>query len=233
VFATGVAPALATHAEISIYQEEAETDASADPYRFFYIDSVLFEETAFIKGFFESITQDKETATVNNSLRPVPYPEITGMELNADINLNGLIFNTIDEDGILWVCTDIEGWWGNSVSEVADIPRGLGDGSYDVRGRYAARDIEFSGVFLPPNKDMILYSREKLITAIDLVKTNGWLIVDEDPPKASLVRLVGRPSISTVSPRGRTEFSFTLRASDPIKYEWIYGNEDARSPGAN
>ena len=229
VFATGVAPAGATHAELSIYQEEAETDASAQPYRFFYIDSVLFEETAFIKGFFESITQDEETTNVNKSLSPVPYPEITGMELNADITLNGLIFNTIDEDGVLWVCTDLTGWWGNSEPEVANIPRGLGDGSYDVRGRYAAREIQFSGVFLPPNKELISKAREKLILAIDLVKTNGWLIVDEEPPRASLVRLIDRPEIFTVNARGRTEFSFTLRASDPIKYEWIYNDRDGRN----
>jgi len=155
VYATGVAPQTSTYAEISIYQEEAEDDTSAQPFRYFFIDSVMFEESPYIRGFFENITQEKETTTVNKSLSPVPYPEITGMELNADINLNGLVFNTIDEDGILWVCTDIEGWWGNSEPEVANITRGLGDGSYDVRGRYAARDIEFSGVFLPPSKEMV------------------------------------------------------------------------------
>ena len=229
VFVTGVAPDGATHADLLIFQEEAEEDTSEQPFRFFYIDSVLFEETAFIKGFFESITQDEETTNVNKSLSPVPYPEITGMELNADITLNGLIFNTIDEDGVLWVCTDLTGWWGNSEPEVANIPRGLGDGSYDVRGRYAAREIQFSGVFLPPNKELISKAREKLISAIDLVKTNGWLIVDEEPPRASLVRLIDRPEIFTVNARGRTEFSFTLRASDPIKYEWIYNDRDGRN----
>jgi len=229
VFATGVAPVGATHADLLIFQEEAEEDTSEQPFRFFYIDSVLFEETAFIKGFFESITQDEETTNVNKSLSPVPYPEITGMELNADITLNGLIFNTIDEDGVLWVCTDLTGWWGNSEPEVANIPRGLGDGSYDVRGRYAAREVQFSGVFLPPNKELISKAREKLISAIDLVKTNGWLIVDEEPPRASLVRLIDRPEIFTVNARGRTEFSFTLRASDPIKYEWIYNDRDGRN----
>jgi uncharacterized delta-60 repeat protein len=228
VYATGVAPAGSTYAELSIYQEEREEDASAQPFRFFYIDSVMFEETAYIKGFFESITQEDETTSVNNALKPVPYPEITGMELNSDISLNGLLFNTIDEDGVLWVCTDLQGWWGNSEAEVNNITRGLGDGSYDIRGRYAARQIEFSGVFFPPNKTLVSKAREKLITAIDLVKTNGWLIVDEEPPRASLVRLVDRPEINTVNSRGRTEFSFTLRAHDPIKYEWVDGDQYGR-----
>jgi hypothetical protein len=208
---------------------EAEDDASDQPFRNFFIDSVMFEESEYVNGFFESLTQDKETSTVNKALSPIPYPEITGMELNADISLNGLLFNTVDEDGVLWVCTGLEGWWGQADPEVPDIPRGLGDGSYDVRGRYASRQIEFTGVFLPPSKDMVAQAREKLITAIDLVKTRGWLIVDEEPPRASLVRLVDRPQITTVNARGRTEFSFTLRAYDPIKYEWIYGDESGRN----
>jgi hypothetical protein len=235
VFATGEAPfdpstgAPSTHATISIYQVESEANASSQPYRYFFIDSVMFEESPYVNGFFESLTQDQETTTVNKSLSPVPYPEITGMELNADITLNGLLFNTIDESGVLWVCTGLEGWWGQAEPEVPDIPRGLGDGSYDVRGRYASRQIEFSGVFLPPNREMVAEAREKLITAIDLVKTRGWLIVDEEPSRASLVRLVDRPQITTVNARGRTEFSFTLRAYDPVKYEWIYGDESGRN----
>jgi uncharacterized delta-60 repeat protein len=228
IYITSNAPEGVTYAEISIYQEESESDTSEQPFRFFFIDSVMFEESLYVNTFFETLTQAQENTTVRRALSAVPNPEITGMELNADISLNGLVFNTIDEDGIVWVCTDLQGWWGQADPEVEDITRGLGDGSYDVRGRYAAREIEFSGVFLPPNKDVVLKAREKLITAIDLVKNNGWLIVDEEPPKASLVRLVGRPDITTVNARGRTEFSFTLRAFDPVKYEWIYGNEDSR-----
>jgi hypothetical protein len=34
------------------------------------------------------------------------------------------------------------------------------------------------------------------------------------------VRLSGQPDIETVNARGRTEFSISLRAADPIKYEW-------------
>jgi uncharacterized delta-60 repeat protein len=228
IYITSEAPEGVTYAEVSIYQEESESDTSEQPFRFFFIDSVMFEESLYVNTFFETLTQAQENTTVRRALSAVPNPEITGMELNADISLNGLVFNTIDEDGIVWVCTDLQGWWGQSDPEVQDITRGLGDGSYDIRGRYAAREIEFSGVFLPPNKDAVLQAREKLITAIDLVKNNGWLIVDEEPPKASLVRLVGRPEITTVNARGRTEFSFTLRAFDPVKYEWIYGNEDSR-----
>ena len=213
----------AAYAEVKIYQVEAEATEG-----YFLIDAVMFEQSSYVNSFLESISQDQENNFVNTALRPVPLPNITGMELNADINLNGLQFNTIDEDGILWVCTDLEGWWGQPESEVPDVSRGLGDGSYDVRGRYAAREISLSGVFFPPAKELVEIARDKLVVAIDLVKKSGYLVVDEEPPKASLVRLVDRPEITTVSPRGKTEFSLTLRAPDPIKYEWVDGDENGR-----
>jgi hypothetical protein len=231
ISATGTAPfALperpeypAAFAEIQIYQLESEASLG-----YYLIDAIMFEQNAYVNSFFESISQDRENNSVNTVMRPVPLPNITGMELNADITLNGLQFNTIDEDGILWVCTDLEGWWGQPEPEVPDISRGLGDGSYDVRGRYATREISLSGVFFPPTKEYVEIARDKLVVAIDLVKKSGYLVVDEEPPKASLVRLVDRPQITTVSPRGKTEFSLTLRAPDPIKYEWVGGDENGR-----
>ncbi len=214
----------ATFAEIQIYQVEDEATNGS-----YLIDSIMFEQSPYVNSFFEVLTQDQENNAVNTVMRPVPYPNITGMELNGDIILNNLQFNTVDEDGILWVCTDLDGWWGHPEPEVPDVSRGLGDGSYDVRGRYAARTINFSGVFIPPRKELVAMAREKLISAIDLVKRNGYLVVDEEPPKSTIVRLVDRPSIVTVNARGRTEFSFTLRAPDPIKYEWVSGDENGRT----
>jgi hypothetical protein len=40
-------------------------------------------------------------------------------------------------------------------------------------------------------------------------------------PKTSYVRISGRPEITTVAARGRTDFSIGLRAADPIKYELV------------
>jgi hypothetical protein len=147
------------------------------------------------------------------------------MQLNADVSIGSLILNTVDENGVVWVCTDIEGWWVHPEPEVRDIPRGWGDGSYDVRGRYQARQITLNGVFLTPDPSLIPVSRDKLIQETDLVYVGGWLKTNENPTKASFVRLSGQPDIQTVNARGRTEFSIGLRAADPLKYEWYEGNE--------
>ena len=179
--------------------------------------------------YIEAVSQGRETAAVNNTLRTVPAPIFTGMKLKGDIRLGSLTLNTIDANNVVWVCTEIEGWWVHPDPEVPDIARGWGDGSYDVRGRWQARQLTLSGVILTPDASYVPAARNTLISATSLVHTGAWLVVDEEPSRASYVRLSGRPDIQTVNPRGRTEFTFGLRAADPIKYEWVDADPDGYS----
>jgi hypothetical protein len=212
---TAVAPTDAVIAQIRLYQPNAGTAGQK-----FLIDAAMLEASAYVNEYTDDFSQGQETTKVNNALRPVPYPHLTGMQLNADVNINGLILNTIDEDSIVWVCTGINGWWGQTQSDIQDLPRGLGDGSYDVVGRYTARQIELKGSILPPDASYIDAARNKLVKAIDLVRKKGWLLADESPVKGAQVRLSGQPTIDVVNARGRMDFSVGLRAPDPIKYHY-------------
>jgi hypothetical protein len=170
--------------------------------------------------------QSIENKIVNKALTKTPYPYVTGLELKADIQLGDLVFNTIDENGIVWIITDIEGWWNHPDPEFTDLPRGFGDGSYDVRGRYAARQITLNGVFLPPDPSYVQAARDILVEATNLVYTGAWLKTkeapdSENPWRGAYVRLNGRPDIKTTTPRGRTEFSIGLKSADPLKYELV------------
>jgi len=164
--------------------------------------------------------QGYENDVVNLSLTKLPKPHLTGMVLAGDIRINGLTLNTIDANNVVWVCTDIEGWWNAPGVEVQDYKRGLDDGSYDVRGRWTARNLTLTGVILTQEPSQVPVARQKLIESFDLVYEGAWLFVDESPKKAAYVRLVGQPTITNVSPRGRIEFSIPLKAGDPIKYGW-------------
>jgi hypothetical protein len=168
----------------------------------------------------ELYNQAQENFFVDRGLIPLPQPHLTGMKLKADIVLGDFIFNTIDEYGVTWVITDIEGWWQHPEPDMPDIPRGFGDGSYDVKGRYQARMLTLSGSFLTPTPDLVEAARDRLIVATDLVYKGAWLKTGSDGKRASFVRLSGAPEIQTVSARGRTDFSFGLKAADPIKYSW-------------
>jgi len=192
----------------------------------FYLDAVMVEQDIYLNGYTDDLTQEQENKSVNDALRPLPNPYITGMQLNADVILNGLVLNTVDENNVVWVCTGIDGWWTMPDVEMQDIPRGLGDGSYDVNGRYAYRNITLTGSILPPDPSLVPASRDKLVRTLDLVRKSGWLLTDEKPVRGSKVRLNGIPSIEVVNPRGRIDFNISLKAVDPVKYEWVVGDPE-------
>jgi hypothetical protein len=202
----------------------------------FYADAFLFEAASYVGSYFDDITQATENRSVNLALTPLPQPHLTGMKLQADISLNDFTFNTVDEYGVVWVVTDIGGWWQHPSPEIPEVSRGWGDGSYDVKGKYNARDITFEGVILTPDPSLLAAARDRFVAATNLVYTGAWLKTDEGSyTKASYVRLSGDPQIQTVNARGRTEFSIGLRAADPIKYKWntedsIYGYENVLIP---
>ena len=180
-----------------------------------------FNEGLYNAGTYDApANQATETTLVNRSLTPLPPPVFTGMKLQADISLGSLVFNTIDSNNVIWVITDIEGWWGHPDPDIPDITRGWRDGSYDARGRWAARQINLTGVFLAPDPSLVAVARNTLIVATSLVYDGAWLKTNENPTRASFVRLSGKPEIQTVNARGRTEFSIGLRAADPVKYSW-------------
>lgn len=165
-------------------------------------------------------SQAQENFSVNRGLSVLPPDEIKKLKLEGNIILGDFIFNTIDENGIVWVITDINGWWFPPEVIAPEVPRGFGDGSYDVRGRYGARNITVEGVILTPFPELIEQARDQLISAFDLVYKGAWLKTGNNPIRASWVRLVGNVDINTINSRGRTEFRAELRAADPIKYSW-------------
>jgi len=207
--------ASATYAELYVIQPSAGDNGEK-----FLVDAILFEQSSYIGVYIDEPTQAEETAATIQGFRPVPYPYTTGMKLQGDVMLGSMVLNSIDENKVVWVCTDINGWWTIADPEIEDIPRGYSDGSYIARGRYSSRKLELTGTFFPPDRTYVPAARDKLLDAVNLVYSGAWLIVNENPPKASYVRISGRPEIQTVNVRGRTEFSVGLVAGDPIKYEW-------------
>ena len=191
-----------------------------------YVDAVQFENSILATQFKDSYSQTQETDITNDGMRKLlegdidTKPYITGLKLEGDISINGLVLNTIDENKVVWVCTDIEGWWNLPDPEIPDIPRGLDDGSYDVRGRWKARDLVLKGSILPPTPAYGAVARQTLVEALALVYTGGWLLVNEGTVKSAYVRLYGKPTLENVNARGRIDFTLPLRSVDPVKYSW-------------
>lgn len=169
----------------------------------------------------DQAVQQGENRVVNKALSALPQPYLSGLKLDADISLGSLTFNTIDANNVVWVVTDIDGWWNLPEPEFPDLTRGWGDGSYDSVGRYSSRLITLSGSFLPQEPSQVEVARRTLLETIDLVYSGALLIVNEDTIKSSFVRLSGKPEITSSKARGRHDFSIGLKAPDPIKYEYL------------
>lgn len=209
------APDGATQANVAI---NLPTDGIVGGY--VLLDSFLVEQANHIGGYFEQLPIDQKMAVVNKALSAVPQV-INGVKLGADIIFNDLTLNTVDEFGTVWIVTDLSGWWGQTAPDLPDIPRGTEEGSYDVQGRATARTLTLTGFFIPADgAGALTASLDRLVAACNLIRTGGWFMANEGPNKAVWVRLAAAPDIQTVNARGRTEFSVTLRAGDPIKYHW-------------
>jgi hypothetical protein len=189
----------------------------------FLVDAVKLEVGTAVTAFQEFIDQGQETSIVNRGLTKVPVPHLTGMQLNADIELGDLVLNTIDNEGYVYVVTDITGVFGTPESEFAEMSRGTyRDGDYETRGRYRARYITLTGSILVPGPEYVAAARDKIIRAADLVRSGTWLKLKpaNEPVKAMHVRLNGSVDTVVVNPRGRVDFSIGLKAADPVLYEW-------------
>ena len=124
--------------------------------------------------------QKEENKLVNLALTKMPFPHITGLKLQEDVQLGDLVLNKLDPDtGVVWVLTGLDGWWTLPDSEFPDIARGWGDGSYEADGRYTARVMTLEGSFLTQSPSQVAEARAKLTAAINLVYRGANLIVRE------------------------------------------------------
>jgi hypothetical protein len=193
----------------------------------FYTPTTFYGAGEYGEGAYnDGPSQGLETTAVDRTLIPLPPPIFTGMKLQSDVILGNLVFNRIDENNVIWVCTDIEGWWVHPDPDIPDVTRGWRDGSYDARGRWQARQITLTGSILSPDPSLSPAARNTLIEATSLVYEGAWLKTVENPTRASYVRLSGRPNIASTTARGRIDFSIGLRAADPIKYSWNDADPD-------
>lgn len=124
--------------------------------------------------------QQSENKLVNLGLSKMPIPHISGLKLQEDVTLGSLTLNKIDSaTGVVWVMTNLDGWWTLPDPEFPDVARGWGDGSYDADGRYTARVMTLEGSFLTQTPSQVAEARAKLTAAINLVYRGADLIVRE------------------------------------------------------
>jgi hypothetical protein len=158
--------------------------------------------------------QSEENKLVNLGLTKMPFPHITGLKLQEDVQLGELVLNYLQTStGIVWVLSDLQGWWNLPDSEFPDVARGWGDGSYDADGRYTARVMTLEGSFLTQDPRQVSEARAELIRNINLVYSGVSLIVKEP---VSLTVLASNATSNTL-----TAEAHGLNVGDAVTYRSI------------
>jgi hypothetical protein len=152
---------------------------------------------------------------------------------SADV---ALAFNAVDDDGTLWIVSQVVGWWTTPEPDSIDTERGWSDGSYYDTGRYKARVFTVTGTFIPKvsNGHYVQKARDRLLRAVNTVRRTGVAFIAKEADvtapapigsddyttiaKYSYVLPSGAPLIDTVSMTGRNDWAITFRAPDPTKY---------------
>lgn len=175
----------------------------------------------------EIVTQGQENLAVDRGLQPQFSHDVGRLQAAGNIILGDFVLNQIDNFGNAWVLRDLEGWWEPPTADVPNVTRGFGDGGYNVRGRYRERTVTVSGSILPSSPKNIEAARDRLVAALSGLPRRGvWFKTGSDPIRASFVTLDGDVAIETRNLQGRVDFSFSLRAVDPIKYAWNDASPD-------
>lgn len=139
-----------------------------------------------------------------------------------DIFIGDIPLNTIDNNSVAWMVTDLEGWWGLPDVEIPDDARPFSqDGSYYTTGRFTSRTINLKGYILPVDGkgDKAVSARNAFNRALVLVRERASLKVrEEGTVKTSLVQISSRPLLRISRSTGLLEFDISLKATDPVKY---------------
>ena len=112
-------------------------------------------------------------------------------------------------DGTIWTISDIQGWWNLTDSEIPNIERGFGDGSFDITGRLMSRDLTITGSILiaGPSTKFAITNKQLVSGVATLITGNsahGYSV-----GQTVLVTGVDSTFDGSYVITGTTDFSFT------------------------
>lgn len=176
------------------------------------------------------VNQTERNRILNRALTRQPDAYLSKIKLYGDIalydtaNTSELTLNTIDANEVIWVVTDIEGWWNLPEPEMPDLPRGWGDGGYDSIGRYTSRIMTLNGSFLTQSPDAAPAARQALLQALNpMTKNQGaaYLITTEFEDSIPVGEISANSVAQTISITTSSNLGTSLEAGDRIVIESV------------
>ncbi|WNI19690.1 hypothetical protein [Actinacidiphila sp. ITFR-21] len=130
------------------------------------------------------------------------------------IQLGGITFGQVDEEGVHWHCSTISGWDSPDVKTTV-TPREAAHGSWMSPVYLAERVVTLAGKAFAPDRGAMDRAMEHLLAAASLTDTT--LTVWETIPKQLTVRRSGKVLAERMTDRV-LDWSVLLTAPDPRRY---------------
>lgn len=150
---------------------------------------------------------------------PITYPSgllMPGLAgYGSTVSVGGLVFNTPDSDGTLFVLSDLVGW-GSPGSTVAASQRARGDGATTSEPFRKPRTMTLSGSIDAPNPVLLSLAVDTLIAAFTL--DQFVLSVNESGRIRSVLAQRQDDVLVKWLNAYQVEFSAQIVAKDPLKY---------------
>lgn len=140
---------------------------------------------------------------------------------DAYVDIDNWVAPGVDDSGVEWICTSVEGWNGTPLVRGAGEDRPEAHGQFDSPNFYGARVITISGTAQAPSREACMAAQDTMasIAAWDSAALFPLRIAEPGrPTRQCLVRLDADTKISTVYDGQAFDWQLSLRAPDPLRY---------------
>lgn len=138
---------------------------------------------------------------------------------NCFLQLDDWAASAIDDSGVEWWLTGLEGWNGSPDPRLSGVDRSSDHGQFDGPTYLASRVITATGVALAPDQTTALYARDVLSSLCWDTSRLYTLTVTEvgRPTRRADVRLNAATKIGEINPYA-FDWQIQLKAPDPRRY---------------
>lgn len=126
-----------------------------------------------------------------------------------------------DDDGTVWICTNVDGWNGAPAVRGSGEDRAQDHGQYDGPNFYGARNITVEGTTLATSLENAMRAQDIMasLAAWDTTALYPLTVTEPGrPDRQCMVRLDAATKISSVYGGMQFDWQLALRAPDPLRY---------------
>lgn len=135
----------------------------------------------------------------------------------ATLTIGDVTMSGVDEFGVEWTLTGLDGWWDGWVGQVGSAPRQGAHGSWPAPVWAGPRVVQVEGALRARSWDDASLAWDRLVASIPFSALSPMAVAIRGvPAQMAQVRQAGRPAASRFE--SGIDFSLSFEAPDPRRY---------------